>query len=84
MHAKTKKLDFHVAAAMHCAVSAEGQPLAATATGREGYAESSYSATLQAGQSVHVLKYVGVVNSLNAAPEEVVARAEEQAQHAAA
>ena len=27
VHAKTKKLDFHVAAAMHCQVSAEGQAL---------------------------------------------------------
>ncbi len=69
---------------MHCAVSAEGNALEATASGREGYSESQYRADLQAGQSVHVLKYVGVVNSLNAAPEEVVARAEEQAQHAAA
>jgi maltose phosphorylase len=84
VHAKTKKLDFHVAAAMHCQVSAEGQALNAHASGREGYVESRYSATLPAGQSVHVLKYIGVVNSLNAAPDQVVARAEEQAQQAAA
>ena len=83
VYAKTKKLDFHVAAAMHTQCMDQQQtPIAGEAHNKEAYAETRFAFTSVAQQSYTVHKYVGVVSSLNADPAEVVQRAQRQAESA--
>jgi maltose phosphorylase len=78
--ARTKKLDFFVAAAMECRVDGGG----GAAVGREGYASQIFTIKANAGQAITLHKYVGVVSSMNAPAAEVEARAAAQAAAACA
>ena len=78
--ARTKKLDFFVAAAMECRVDGGG----GAAVGREGYASEVFTIKATAGQAITLHKYVGVVSSMNAPAAEVEARAAAQAAAACA
>jgi maltose phosphorylase len=76
--ARTKKLDFFVAAAMNCQLEgAQGQ-----AEGREGYAGQKFTVKAEAGRTYTLHKYVGVVSSMNAPAAEVEARAQVRATEA--
>jgi len=76
--ARTKKLDFFVAAAMNCQLEgAQGQ-----AEGREGYAGQKFTVKAEAGRTYTLHKYVGVVSSMNAPAAEVEAQAQVRATEA--
>ena len=76
--ARTKKLDFFVAAAMECAL--EGVP--SQAEGREGYATQKFTVKAEAGKTYTLHKYVGVVSSMNAPAAEVESKAQARATEA--
>ena len=77
--AKTKKLDFVVAAAMECVLDGASS---GAAVGREGYASQVFTIKAEAGTAYTLHKYVGVVSSMNAPAAEVEARAKAQAAEA--
>ena len=77
--ARTKKLDFVVAAAMECVLDGASSGAAA---GREGYASQVFTIKAEAGTAYTLHKYVGVVSSMNAPAAEVEARAKTQAAEA--
>jgi maltose phosphorylase len=80
--ARTKKLDFVVAAAMECVLEGAQGQAKGHAVGREGYASQVFTLQAEAGIAYTLHKYVGVVSSMNAPATEVQARAKAQAAEA--
>lgn len=74
LSAKTKKLDFHVAASMRYAFfkGAEHITLYPETSKREKYAENRFTEKLEEGHTYHLYKYAAVVSSLNHPKEQVV------------
>lgn len=74
LSAKTKKLDFHVAASMRYAFfkGAEHITLYPETNKREKYAENRFTEKLEEGHTYHLYKYAAVVSSLNHPKEQVV------------
>jgi maltose phosphorylase len=82
--AKTKKLDFHVAASMRYEFykGEKHLTLYPETAKREKYAENSFAEKLEEGQTYHLYKYAAVVSSLNHPKDRLVAAADELASDA--
>jgi maltose phosphorylase len=80
--ARTKKLDFVVAAAMECVLEGAQGQAKGHAVGREGYASQVFTIKATAGQAITLHKYVGVVSSMNAPATEVESKAQARAAEA--
>ena len=80
--AKTKKLDFVVAAAMECVLEGAQGQAKGLAAGREGYAAQVFTLQAEAGTAYTLHKYVGVVSSMNAPATEVESKARARAAEA--
>lgn len=82
--AKTKKLDFHVSAAMRFEVFAEGEhvTLYPETEQREKYVANTVELQLEQGKTYTICKYAGITSSMNYAVDKLSSAADERASQA--
>ena len=80
--AKTKKLDFHVCAAMRYELLRDGvaEQTEETSEERNMFVGKRMKVSAREGQSITLQKYVGILSSMNHAREELASKANERAQ----
>lgn len=83
--AKTKKLDFHVAAAMKYTLLKDGEimDLPSLPSERKKYVANIVTIPVTEGETISIQKYAGIVSSMNYRAEALVAKAEQVAHEAA-
>ena len=78
VHSKTKKLDFHVSAAMDCQLTNHS----GVSSTNKGYAETNYYVNAIQGVEYTLYKFVAVVNSQNIDPNFINTHAKKRSQEA--